>query len=214
MIRYADRQDAGKQLAKALERFSSDDPVVLALPRGGIVLGAEVARALGAPLGLVLVRKLGHPDYSEYAIGAIAEDEQPLYNQAEIASIDKDWLMQAEISARKLIAQRRKLYYGKQVVPPSVGGKTVILVDDGIATGLTMSMAVRAVRHKRPRRVVVAVPVAPPESVASLQTVADEVIVLDKPDDFLGAVAAHYQEFPQVTDDEVKTLLQAQAGKA
>ena len=203
---YIDRQDAGKRLAQVLRHFKGDDVVVLALPRGGIVLGAEVAKELRAPLGLVLVRKIGHPSYSEYAIGAVAEGEKPVYNENEIAGIDEEWLKEAEASAKKLIEHRRELYYGEDLVPPEVSGKTVILVDDGIATGLTMEAAVRAIQNKHPKRVLVAVPVAAQESVDTLESIADEVVVLDDPESFLGAVGAHYQQFDQVDDEEVKSL--------
>ena len=206
-MRYYDRQDAGQRLARRLKRFENNDIVVLALPRGGIVLGVEVARVLGAPLGLVLVRKIGHPAYSEYAIGAVAEEEAPIYNEDELLGIDKAWLKSAVASARQLIEHRHELYYEDGFVPPNVEGKTVILVDDGIATGLTMKAAVRAVQNKQAKRVIVAVPVASQESVGTLETIADEVIVLDDPRKFLGAVGAHYQQFEQVDDEEVRTLL-------
>jgi putative phosphoribosyl transferase len=206
-MRYANRQDAGQRLAKVLRRFMGKDVVVLALPRGGIVLGAEVSRELQAPLGLVLVRKIGHPAYSEYAIGAIAEGEKPVYNEQEVSEIDEDWLKKAEASARELIERRRKLYYGEDFIPPEVAGKVVIIVDDGIATGLTMEAAVRAIQNRQPKRVIVAVPVAAPESVDKLESIADKVVVLDKPGGFRGAVGSHYLEFDQVNDEEVKTLL-------
>ena len=206
-MRYANRQKAGKSLSKALKRFRGGDVVVLALPRGGIVLGAEVAKDLKAPLGLILVRKIGHPSYPEYAIGAVAEDEKPVYNESEVVALDKTWLKKAEASARQLIEQRRKLYYGGDFVPPEIAGKVVIVVDDGIATGLTMEAAVRAAKHKHPKKLIVAVPVAPHESVGTLESLADEVIVLDNPDNFMGAVGSHYMEFGQVGDEEVKILL-------
>jgi len=204
---YINREDAGRRLAQVLRHFKGKDTVVLALPRGGIVLGAEVSKELKAPLGLVLVRKIGHPSYSEYAIGAVAEGEKPVYNENEVATIDEEWLKEAEASARKLIEHRHELYYGENLTPPEVEDKVVILVDDGIATGLTMESAVRAVRNKKAKRIIVAVPVASRESVDTLDSMADEVVVLDEPEDFLGAVGAHYQEFEQVDDEEVRTLL-------
>ena len=206
-MRYVNRQDAGQRLAKVLRRFAKDDVVVLALPRGGIVLGAEVARELEAPLGLVLVRKIGHPSYAEYAIGAVVEGEPPLYNENEIAAIDEKWLKQAEVAARKLIERRRKLYYGEDLVPAEVAGRVVILVDDGIATGLTMEAAVRATRNKHPKRIIVAAPVASAETLNELESLADEVVILDKPKSFMGAVGSHYTEFEQVDDKEVRELL-------
>lgn len=204
---YANRHDAGKQLAQALRHFAGKDTVVLALPRGGIVLGAEVAKELRAPLGLVLVRKIGHPSYAEYAIGAVAENEKPVYNESEVEAVDEDWLKEAESRARALIEHRRELYYGDDFVPPELQHKVVILVDDGIATGLTMEAAVHAVRNKQAERVIVAVPVAPRDSVDTLDALADEVLVLDNPDGFLGAVGSHYEEFDQVDDEEVRALL-------
>jgi predicted phosphoribosyltransferase len=171
------------------------------------VLGAEVAKELKAPLGLVLVRKIGHPGYAEYAIGALAEGEKPVYNEDEVASIDDHWLKQAETTARELIEHRRDLYYGEDFEPPVVTDKTVILVDDGVATGLTMEAAVKAMRNKKAKRIIVAVPVAPRDSVDHLEAIADEAIVLDNPDSFLGAVGSHYMEFEQVDDEEVRALL-------
>jgi putative phosphoribosyl transferase len=205
---YANRQAAGQLLADKLKRFAGDDDViVLALPRGGVVLGAEVAKELEAPLGPVLVRKISHPSSPEYAIGAVVEDEPPVYNKSETAYIHTSWLTQAEASARQLIERRRKLYYSQDLPPPDAAGKTVILVDDGIATGLTMEAAVRAVRNKHPKQIVVAVPVGSAESVVELEDLADEVVVLDKPESFRGAVGSHYAEFEQVDDEEVKELL-------
>ncbi len=204
---YRNRQQAGKELAKALIRYKGEAAVVLALPRGGIVLGAEVAKSLRVPLGLVLVRKIGHPSYAEYAVGAIAEDETPIYNQSEIANIDKTWLKHAETAARELIVRRREQYYGKDFVAPSLLNKTAIIVDDGIATGLTMQAAVKAVRNKHSKQVIVAVPVASQESVDALKDSVDQLIVLDNPENFLGAVGAHYQEFDQVNDEVVGRLL-------
>lgn len=206
-MRYVNRQDAGQRLGQALRRFKDDNTVVLALPRGGVVVGAEVARTLLAPLGLVLVRKIGHPHNPEYAIGAIAEDEPPVYNEHERLSAGGHWLKQAESDAKKLIEKRRKLYYGKDFRPPEVKGKTVIIVDDGIATGLTMEAAVKAVQGQNPAKVIVAVPVAPADSVDALLELADEVVLLDKPENFQGAVGAHYQQFEQTNDEEVRELL-------
>jgi putative phosphoribosyl transferase len=204
---YKDRTEAGLQLARKLECFKGEDAVVLALPRGGIVLGAEVAKALEAPLGLVLVRKIGHPAYSEYAIGAIAEDEKPIYNQKELLGLDGQWLEDTTDAARKINERRRELYYGNDFTPPEIEGKIAILVDDGIATGLTMEAATRAVQNKNTKKVIVAVPVAPADSVNMLKTVADEVIVLDNPENFLGSVGSRYKKFEQVNDEEVRTLL-------
>lgn len=204
---YVNREDAGIRLAKVLRHFKGKDTVVFALPRGGIVLGAEVAKELRAPLGLVLVRKIGHPSNSEYAIGAVAESEEPVYNENELLGLDSSWLRDAVSSARRLIEHRRELYYGEDFIPPEVKDKVVILVDDGVATGLTMEAAVQAMQSKHAKRVIVAVPVAPRDSIDELEVIADEVVVLDSPDNFLGAVGSYYREFEQVGDEEVRSLL-------
>lgn len=206
-VMFRDRVDAGQRLARVLKHFKGRDTVVLALPRGGIVLGAEVAKELKAPLGLVLVRKIGHPLFAEYAIGAVVEGEEPVYNENEVVTIDEVWLKEAEASARELIEYRHELYYGEDLAPPAIEDKVILLVDDGIATGLTMEAAVRALRHKRAKRIIVAVPVAPPESVNTLDSLADEVVVLEEPEAFIGSVGAHYREFEQVDDEEVRMLL-------
>ncbi|HET7673501.1 MAG TPA: phosphoribosyltransferase family protein [Candidatus Saccharimonadales bacterium] len=204
---YFDRTDAGKKLASALNRFKGKDAVVLALPRGGIVLGAVIARKLEVPLGLILVRKISHPYSPEYAIGAVVEDEEPVFNESESLYADRKWLDTAVASARELINRRRELYYGDDFHPPEVAGKTVIIVDDGIATGLTMTASVKAMRSKHAGRVVVAVPVASSDSVEGLEALADEVIVLDNPNAFMGAVGVHYRHFDQVEDKQVKKIL-------
>ena len=203
---FQDRVDAGKQLADALSKYKGKDTVVLALPRGGIVLGAQIAKQINAPLGLVLVRKIGYPSWPEYAIGAVVEGEKPLYNKQEVAAIDKHWLKRAEEEANRLLQKRRELYYG-EVKPPQVKGKTVIVVDDGVATGFTMEASLQGLKNKGAKRLVAAVPVAPSESVEKLKKIADEVIVLDNPENFLGAVGSHYREFQQVDDKEVVDLL-------
>ncbi len=204
---YANRHDAGKQLAKALRRIKHEDPVILALPRGGVVLGAEVAKEFKSPLGLVLAKKISHPFYPEYAIGAIAEGEKAIYNETEVTSIDESWLAQAESSARELIKRRYDMYYDNGFTPPQVNGKTIIIVDDGIATGLTMEASVRAMRAQRAKRIIVAVPIAANDSASKLEELADEVIILENPKHFQGSVGSHYQEFEQVDDKEVISLL-------
>jgi predicted phosphoribosyltransferase len=204
---YFDRLDAGQQLAQKLARFEGSDVVILALPRGGVVLGVEVAKELEAPLGLVLVRKIGHPAYPEYAIGAVAEDEMPIYNEDELTGIDSGWLKQANAAASQLNKQRRAMYFGSDYIPPSITNKTVIIVDDGIATGLTMEAAVRAIQNKHANRIIIAVPVASLESIHRLEGLADEIIILEDPRTFRGSVGAHYQQFEPVDDKEVQSLL-------
>lgn len=204
---FKDRTEAGRQLAKALSKYRGSGAVVLALPRGGIVLGEIVAKSLGAPLDLALVRKIGHPAHPEYAIGAVAENAEPIYNEAETASLEDSWLAESLAEARQLIADRRKFYYDGGIKQPKITDKTVIVVDDGIATGLTMSAVLHSLKSKRPKQLIVAVPVAPADSIDALKQLADQVTVLEDPQYFLGAVGAHYLKFGQVDDNKVRQIL-------
>jgi len=205
---FTDRQDAGQQLAQMLQTFATQDVVVIGLARGGVAVAAVVAQQLRAPLGVILVRKIGHPSSPEYAIGALAEDEQPVYNTAELGTVDEQCLAQAEAKARRQIMLQRKEYYGTDLYPPIIAHKTVLLIDDGAATGLSMAAAIKAVRSKHVKRLVVALPVASAQAVAMLESLADEVVTLENPAFFLGAVAAHYRTFHQVTNRAVHALLQ------
>jgi predicted phosphoribosyltransferase len=202
---FDDRVDAGRKLANALLSYRQQDVVVYALPRGGVVLGAEVARALDAPLDLIIVRKVGHPDSSEYAVAAVAEDGHMVSNLNELQSIDKEWF-DAKVRLEQEEACRRRELYTSGRTPIQATGKIAIIVDDGLATGLTMFAAVQEVRHANPRKVIVAVPVAPPDTVEELKQVADEVIALHQTRDF-GAIGCFYREFRQVTDDQVIALM-------
>ena len=206
-MRYQDRQDAGRRLAEALLGYARPDVVVLALPRGGVILGAEVASRLGVPLDLVIPRKVGHPSYPEYGIAAVAEAGEVVANEEEVARVDPAWFERAVAHERVEAARRRRHYLGGRD-PLDLGGKTAILVDDGIATGLTMEAAVRDAHARGAARVVVAVPVAPADAVVRLRRQADEVVALQAPVDYAGAVGAYYREFRQVTDDEVIAALQ------
>jgi|SRR3989344_330871 len=209
---FTDRTQAGKQLAEQLESYRGKDAVILALPRGGVVTGYEIARALSLPLDIVAVRKLGHPLSPEYAIGAVDEYETKILNDAETATIDKRWLKE-KIAREHEEAKRRSVVYRGGREPHGLSGKTVIIVDDGIATGLTMRLTVRAVKARKPKKIIVAVPVAPAESLAALKREgADEIIVLLPPEEFMGAVGAHYAEFEQLSDEEVIRLLQSAYG--
>ncbi len=210
---FTDREDAGRQLAKKLERYRGGNGIVLALPRGGVVTGYEVAEALKLPLDIIAVRKIGHPSSPEYAIGAVDEKGTMILNEAETAALDQGWLSE-EIGRQKKEAERRSTVYREKRMPADLAGKTAIVVDDGIATGLTMRLAVRSVKAQKPETIIVAVPVAPPESLRALKEEgADDVIVLEPPEEFMGAVGAHYARFEQVEDEEVIRLLQSTYGK-
>ena len=204
---FADRKEAGRRLARKIEAYRGANALVLALPRGGVVVGFEVARALGLPLDILAPRKIGHPFHPEYAIGAVDEHGTKILNEAEAAAVDQAWLL-GETERQKAEAERRIRAYRGERKAAEIGGKTVIIVDDGIATGLTMRLAVRSVKARKPERIVVAVPVAPPESPRALTDEgADEVVVLEPPGEFMGAVGAHYARFEQVEDAEVVRLL-------
>lgn len=206
-MRYQDRRDAGRRLAEALLGYARHDVVVLALPRGGVILGAEVAVRLGVPLDLVIPRKVGHPHYPEYGIAAVAEAGEVVANEDEVARVDPGWFERAVAHEREEAVRRRRLYLGGRE-PLDLAGKTAIVVDDGIATGLTMEAAVRDVRGRGAGEVVVAVPVAPADAVARLKRQVDAVVALQAPVDYAGAVGAYYLEFRQVSDAEVTAALE------
>jgi len=210
-MRYEDRRDAGRRLAAALAGYAGEDVVVLALPRGGVLLGDEVARALGAPLDLVIPRKIGHPGHREFAIAAVTEAGEVVADEAEVARVDRAWFDRAVAEERAEAGRRRARYLGARA-HLDLSGRTAILVDDGIATGLTMAAAVREVRRRGPAHLVVAVPVAPADAVAALRRTVDEVVALQAPTAFAGAVGAYYRSFGQVGDDEVVRCLERDAG--
>ncbi|HZD25151.1 MAG TPA: phosphoribosyltransferase [Alphaproteobacteria bacterium] len=210
---FADRSEAGRRLAERLLGYRDAAPVVLALPRGGVPVGFEIARALGAPLDLVLVRKLGAPGQPELAIGAVVDGPRPhtVINTEirRMLSVSQPYLDEESRRQLEEIARRRTRYLGERSPAPVVG-HTAILVDDGIATGATMRVAVQAVRAARPRQVVVAVPVASSKAVEALRAEADAVICLETPEPFY-AIGLFYDDFHQVTDGEVVELLQRNA---
>lgn len=204
---FRDRREAGVRLAEALAKYRDEDAVILALPRGGVVVGYEVAAALSAPLDILAVRKVGHPASPEFAIGAVDERGTTLLSEG-FSEADEQWVAR-EVAKETKEAQRRARLYRGNLPPRSLKGKTVLLVDDGIATGLTMRLAARVAREQKPKRMVIAVPVASEEAVRDLEKEADEVIVLEPPAEFLGAVGAHYDVFEQVSDAEVIRLLKS-----
>ncbi len=213
---FPDRHAAGRRLAAALRRLKPQHPVVLALPRGGVPVGFEVAQALDAPLDVVLVRKIGAPGQPELGIGAVVDGPEPqiVLNDEIVRLVDPDpGYVEAE-EARQLdeLDRRRNLYRGARP-PLSIEGRTVIVVDDGIATGGTVRAVLQALRRAKPKRLVLAVPVAPPDLLAALSSEADEVVCLATPEPFF-AVGAHYGDFRQTTDEEVIELLRRAAARA
>jgi predicted phosphoribosyltransferase len=206
---FRDRQEAGRWLAEALEKYRGGDAIVLGLPRGGVPVAYEVATAIGLPLDLMLVRKLGVPGHEELAMGAIANRDVTVMNDSVVSSltVSREAVDQAIERERKELERRNELYRDG-VEPPKLEGRTVILVDDGIATGADMRAAAQAAQKQSAHRVVVAVPVAPEDTVDSLGTLVDELVVLETPEPFFG-VGAHYQDFSQTTDEEVTRCLAA-----
>ena len=202
---FSDRTDAGSRLAARLGAYRRDQPVVIGLPRGGVVVAAAVARALDAPLDVVVARKLGAPDYPEFAIGAIAGGETVLNEEIDPGSLPPGYLNRVIATETREMERREKLYRGGQPAVP-VAGRTVLVVDDGLATGSTAAAAVRALRRAGPRRIVLAVPVAAPDSAERLARIADEVVCLYTPADFR-AVSLWYRSFGQTSDEEVVELL-------
>src|SRR3954469_5281730 len=209
MRRFRDRAEAGRLLAERLRQYAGrDDVVVLGLPRGGVPVAFEVARALGAPLDVFLVRKLGVPGHEELAFGAIATGGTRVLNEEVVESlgIPLEWIEAIDAKERRELERQDRAYRGERP-PPDLAGRTVILVDDGLATGSTMVAAVRAVREDDPARVVVAVPVADPDVCAALNAEADEGVCLQTPRP-LRAVGVWYENFSQTTDAEVRALLE------
>jgi len=213
---FSNRTEAGRKLAKALAFYKEQHPVILALPRGGAPVAAEIAAALEAPLDLVLVRKIGVPFQPELAMGAVIDGQEPLVvrneqviRMAEINQSEFDAIRDRELEE---IERRRKLYLGNRP-HPELKGQTVIIVDDGIATGATIRVALRAIRMRKPRKLILAVPVAPTQSLDELRTEADEIVCLEDYDDF-GAIGLYYSDFRQISDAEVIKLLEQHPVKA
>jgi putative phosphoribosyl transferase len=208
-MKYADRRDAGRRLAAALAHLKDRRPVVLALPRGGVAVGFEIAKALGAPLEIVLVRKIGVPWQPELALGAVTGGDAPDtfidWDLATRLDIPEGYI-ESETEQQLHEVERRRNVYCAGRPPVEIAGRTVIIVDDGIATGATMRVALRAVRRRGLARLVLAVPVAPPDTPDAFRDEADEIICLEMPPAF-GAIGFYYRDFHQMTDAEVTDLL-------
>ena len=209
---FQDRPEAGRILSRQLEQYKNrPDALVLALPRGGVPVAYEVARALNAPIDIFLVRTLGVPGHEELAMGAIASGGIRILNEDLTRQINIPERIIDAVTAREQqeLERRERLYRGERL-PPNIRSKTVIVVDDGLATGSTMKAALAALRQQRAAKLIVAVPTAPPETCESLRAYADEVICAVTPDPFL-AVGAWYRGFDQTTDDEVRDLIKRAA---
>jgi predicted phosphoribosyltransferase len=208
---FHNRIDAGQRLAAALQHLAGKDVVVLALPRGGVPVAAQVAKSLAAPLDLLIVRKLGVPMQPELAMGAVADGDPPVVvrNESVIQMIRVSEAEFGAVLARETAeARRRRERYLGARPRVALADRTIVVIDDGIATGSTMQAALRALRHGRPQRIVVAVPVAAADTLEMLRSEADEVVCL-QPELTFGAIGASYEDFRQVSDEEVIDALDA-----
>lgn len=211
---FRDRVDAGRQLATRLERMNLPAPfLVIALPRGGVPVAFEVAKALAAPLDVVIVRKIGAPDQPELAAGAVVDGDRPeiVMNEDVMKSLGltQEWIEQAAKKQLVEIERRHRLYRAGRAKPP-IAGHTVLVIDDGIATGASVRAALTAIRRAKPLRLILAVPVAPVDTAASLTAQVDDFLCLDTPEPFWG-VGGYYEDFSQASDEEVVALLEENA---
>jgi len=207
-VRFKNREEAGRLLSKLLRKYRNKNVVVFALPRGGVVTAFEIAKFCHAPLDLIITRKIGHPESPEYGIAATAENGHILGERKELKDVSREWLKLA-VEKEREEAKRRREKYSKGRKEISVKGKNAILVDDGIATGLTMRTAIMELKHKNPKKIIIAVPVLPKSTFEILKKEVDEVIsiIIPKDSDFLGAVGNYYENFPQISDSKVLEIL-------
>ena len=204
---FSDRTEVGKLLADRLLKMKLQNPIVLAIPRGGVPVAKEIALTLGADLDLVITRKIGHPDQPEFAIGAITQEGRLIVEQGLIKryAISKSYLREETERQKREILDRMRKYRGDAEYP-DLAGKTVIIVDDGVATGNTMLAAIESVKEKKPAAIMVAIGVAPASTIRQLSTKVDQVVCLDTPEPFY-AIGEFYERFEQVEDDQVKKAL-------
>lgn len=206
---FEDRKQAGRLLSQKLSEYSKrDDVLVLAIPRGGVVVGAQIARDLAVALDVVVTKKIGAPDNPELAIGAVAEDGKPIFDERLVGQlgVDAEYRRRATAQVHRKIADYIRKFRGGRAL--DVHGKVIVVTDDGVATGSTMEAALSWLREKHPREIVLAVPTGARDSMGRVEKLADKTVCLDKPIWF-GAVGQFYREFGQVSDEEVERILQA-----
>ncbi|PIP55687.1 MAG: phosphoribosyl transferase [Candidatus Zambryskibacteria bacterium CG_4_9_14_3_um_filter_42_9] len=204
-MRFKNRDEAGQRLAERLKNYAKEDVVIYALPRGGVVVGAEVARILQAPLDILTARKVSHPDFPEFAIAAVGQDGYVVKNEEAVLSIGQDKFDKL-VKDAQAEAQRRHGLYLKGISVPEAAGKIAIIVDDGLATGLTVKAAISDLRSRKPKKIVLAVPVAPDIALTAMVDEVDDFVCLYPDPNFI-AVGAYYEEFSQVSDDTVIEIL-------
>lgn len=203
-MRFKNRVDAGNQLAQKILNRRPDQTIVVALPRGGVPLGLEISNAHGILFDVVLAKKLVHPLQREFAIGAVSENGEPILN--EEIDVDEKWIEEDTARVRMEIKRRRD-QYNQFLTQHSLSGKDVIIVDDGIATGMTMFAAIESVKNQNPNRILVAVPIIPNDTNRILESMVDEVIAIEVPIHFKGTVSAYYQDFSQITDEDFENMI-------
>lgn len=214
-MRFKNRAEAGRLLGAILKAHVRKPAIVYALPRGGVPVAVEIARALDLPLDLVIPRKLGHPWQPEYAIGAVTETGEPVCNEEERRRVDPEWFSAKVATERAEAHRRRQLYCGDRP-RTSAKGQCAVLVDDGVATGLTLQAAIQEVRADEPSRLIVAVGVAPADTAERFRGLVDDFVAVQIPEYFQGAVGAYFEDFHQLSDDDVlaaMTALRTPAGR-
>ncbi len=204
---FKDRIQAGQKLAEKLLEYKDKNVIILAIPRGGVVVAYEIAKVLNAPLDLIIPRKIGAPYQPELAIGAITQDGTIILNEDIVSYLPiPENYIKNEAERQKKEIERRLIKYRGNAIEPNLENKIVIIVDDGIATGATMLAAIASIRKKKPSKIVVAIPVAPPESLEKIKEYADEIICLQTPEPFF-AIGQFYERFEQLEDEEVINIL-------
>jgi len=203
---FADRKEAGRLLAVKLKKYQKEkNLLILGIPRGGVIVAVEVAKILKAPLDVLVIKKIGFPGEEEAALGAVSSESYYLIDDMESYNISNTYMQQQIKIKQKEVKERYKILRGKKPMY-AVRNKTILLVDDGIAMGATMAAAIQVLRKEKPKKIIVAVPVAPPEAIQKLRKMADDIICLDQPLDFFG-IGQFYKDFRQYTDEEIKELL-------
>ena len=203
---FENRTEAGRKLAEKLIKFKGQDVIVFALPRGGVPVAAEVAKGLESPLDLIITRKIGHPFNPEYAMAAVTENGYLTLNKDEAVNATEDWFVESLEKAENEARRERKLYFGK-IPRLSATGKIAIIVDDGLATGLTMETAIQDLKRQKPSQIIIAVPLGPVDTIELITKDVNEIIVVEIPEIYLGAVGSYYHEFNQISDEEVINIL-------